>query len=73
MNNWHKLNGSGRLMYLMCLINTFIAFVLAGEGSWFSLFVLTTSAFCAAMTYSSRSMYYDHDDINNNKHKQNDD
>lgn len=72
MNNWYKLNGSGRMLYIMCLMNMFIAFMLAKQGSWFSIFVIITSAFCAFMTYSSKSVYQDHEDINNKKYKQDD-
>jgi len=53
-------------------MNMFIAFMLAKQGSWFSIFVIITSAFCAFMTYSSKSVYQDHEDINNKKYKQDD-
>jgi hypothetical protein len=61
---WRVLNNGGRILAVACVINMWIAILLAHRGEWSSIFSVVMAAFCGMMTYNKRYQYKDADDIN---------
>ena len=65
MRPWRDLNLLGRLLLICCIINVWVAIVLAVNGSLMCIFSGIMGAFCGLSTYLPRYSYMDAKDINN--------
>ena len=61
---WRYLNVHGKCLIVACLLNMWIAVVLAMDGHWSSVFSVVVAAFCGLLTYRKRYQHQDADDIN---------
>lgn len=64
MAPWRNLNIQGRCLVVACLLNAWVAVVLAIAGQWSSIFSIFVAAFCGMLTYKKRYRHQDARDIN---------
>lgn len=64
INRWSDLNLGGRVLFVACLINLWIAIVLAHAGSWSCIFSAFMAAFCGLSSYNSKYKITRSEDIN---------
>lgn len=54
MRRWSKLNSIGKLLWICCVLNVYVAFVLAMQGEYSSIFSIVIAAFCGLSTYRKK-------------------
>ena len=54
MKAWRYLNGRGRLLIILCIMNVFLAVFAALRKDVSCFFSLSVAAFCGIATYSNR-------------------
>ena len=69
MIGWRHLNTNGRLLVVCCIVNIWVAFVLAQSGSWGSIVPVIVAATCGLSTYNKRYHIYTAQDINEERKK----
>jgi len=64
IKRWSDLNLGGRVLFVACLINLWVAIVLAHAGEWSCIFSAFMAAFCGLCSYNSRYKITRAEDIN---------
>ena len=54
INNWSNLNSRGKLLYVACWINLFVATTLAWSGEWMCIFSAVMAMMCSFCTYDPK-------------------
>ena len=64
MAPWRNLNTRGKCLAIACLINVWVAVIIALDGQWSSIFSIFVGALCGILTYNKKYQHQDAKDIN---------
>lgn len=64
INKWSNLNTSGRVLFVACVINLWVAITLAWAGNTMCLFSAFMAAFCGLCSYNKKYQQTCSEDIN---------
>ena len=54
MRRWSELNSIGKLLWICCVFNVYVASVLAMDGHLSSILSILIAMFCGLSTYNSK-------------------
>lgn len=54
MRRWSQLNSVGKLLWICCVINVYVAAVLAMDGHSSAILSIIVAAFCGLSTYNKK-------------------
>ena len=58
MNKWNNLNTSGKLLYIMCIVNVVIGIYMAMGSSWLSLVSIIVAMYCGISTFHDKYLSF---------------